>query len=292
MPSRVPQIVALGGGGFSMERDRSLLDDYVLGLTGRDRPRVCFLPTASGDADHYVVRFYRRFAAACEASHVSLFRRDQGTGVEDDLAAHLLGQDLIYVGGGNVVSMLGAWRAHGLDAVLRKAWRRGTVLCGPSAGSLCWFDEGLSAFHGGPRAVRGLGLLPHSNCVHYDAEPGRRAEYHRLVADGMRTGYAVDDGVALHFCGTSLERVVGERPGAAAYRVELHTRRKRVLETPLDVTFLGDGTLLAGAPAPSKVPGARETIAACAAPAARETTPARPRRRLRRGVAAASAAPA
>ncbi len=118
-----------------MERDGSLLDDYVLSLAGAARPRVCFLPTASGDADHYVVRFYRRFSPCCEASHVSLFRRDQGTGgVEDDLASHLLAQDLIYVGGGNVVSMLGAWRAHGLDAILRRAWRRGIVLCGPSAG--------------------------------------------------------------------------------------------------------------------------------------------------------------
>src|SRR6266702_3211783 len=105
MPSRVPQIVALGGGGFSMERDGTLLDDYVLSLLDTPRPRVCFLPTASGDADHYVVRF----SPGCEASHVSLFRRDQGTGgVEDDLASHLLSQDLIYVGGGNVLSMLGA----------------------------------------------------------------------------------------------------------------------------------------------------------------------------------------
>ena len=156
--SRVPQIVALGGGGFSMEQGNPLLDDYVLSLTGSERPRVCFLPTASGDADHYVVRFYRRFSPGCEASHVSLFRRDQGTGgVEDDLATHLLAQDLIYVGGGNVVSMLGAWRAHGLDSVLRQAWRKGVVLCGPSAGSLCWFAESLSAFHGAPRRVRGLG---------------------------------------------------------------------------------------------------------------------------------------
>ena len=143
MRSKDAQIVALGGGGFSMEKDGSLLDDYVLSLTDAARPRVCFLPTASGDADHYVVRFYRRFSAGCEASHVSLFRRDQGTGgVEDDLATHLLAQDLIYVGGGNVVSMLGAWRAHGLDAILRKAWRHGIVLCGPSAGSLCWFARG------------------------------------------------------------------------------------------------------------------------------------------------------
>jgi dipeptidase E len=222
-----------------MERDGSLLDDYVLSLTGATRPRVCFLPTASGDADHYVVRFYRRFSPDCDASHVSLFRRDQGTGgVEDDLASHLLSQDLIYVGGGNVVSMLGAWRAHGLDAILRRAWRRGIVLCGPSAGSLCWFEQALSAFHGAPRMVRGLGLLPYSNCVHYNAEPERHAEYHRFVADGMRPGYAVDDGVALHFRGTSLERVVSSRADGGAYLVE--PCGERVSETALEVEQLGD----------------------------------------------------
>jgi dipeptidase E len=234
----IRQIVAFGGGGFSMEKDGSLLDDYVLSLTDAARPRVCFLPTASGDADHYVVRFYRRFSPGCEASHVSLFRRDQGTGgVEDDLAGHLLAQDLIYVGGGNVVSMLGAWRAHGLDGVLRRAWRKGVVLCGPSAGSLCWFEQALSAFHGAPRPVRGLGLLPYSNCVHYDAEPARRAEYHRAVADGMRPGYAVEDGVALHFRGTCLERAVSSRPDGGAFRVE--AAGARVRETPLEVSYLG-----------------------------------------------------
>ncbi len=221
-----------------MERDSTLLDDYVLSLIERPRPRVCFLPTASGDADHYVVRFYRRFSAACEASHISLFRRDQGTGgVEADLAPHLLAQDLIYVGGGNVVSMLGAWRAHDLDEVLRCAWRRGVVLCGPSAGSLCWFTEALSAFHGRPRAVRGLELLPFSNCVHYDGEPERRAQYHRLVADGMLGGFAVEDGVALHFRRTRLRRVVSSRPGACAYRVE--PTPEGVVETRLATCYLG-----------------------------------------------------
>jgi dipeptidase E len=253
MPNTAPQIVALGGGGFSMERDSSLLDDYVLSLARARRlgdpseagasrsgpPRVCFLPTASGDADHYVVRFYRRFSPCCEASHLSLFRRDQGTdGVEDDLATHLLSQDLIYVGGGNMLSMLGAWRAHGLDAILRKAWRRGIVLCGPSAGSLCWFEQALSAFHGAPRIVRGLGFLPYSNCVHYDAEPERRAEYQRFVVDGMREGFAAEDGVALHFRGTSLERVVSSRPDGGAFLVERDGERAR--ETRLEVCFLGD----------------------------------------------------
>src|SRR6202165_1628775 len=218
---RPPQIVALGGGGFSMEKDSSLLDDYVLSLIGAARPRVCFLPTASGDADHYVVRFYRRVPAEGQASHVSLFRRDQGVGgVEEDLATHLLDQHLIYVGGGNVVSMLGAWRAHGLDSILQKAWRKGVVLCGPSAGSLCWFQEALSAFHGAPRTIRGLGLLPYSNCVHYDMEPARRAEYHRFIRDGNARGFAVEDGVALHFCRTRLKRVVSSRLDGCAYRVE------------------------------------------------------------------------
>jgi peptidase E len=243
MRTRTPQIVALGGGGFSMEKDNStLLDDYILSLTRvrarARRARVCFLPTASGDADHYVVRFYRRFSAHCEASHISMFRRDQGgRGVEDDLPAHLLAQDLIYVGGGNVVSMLGVWRAHGLDEVLREAWRRGIVLCGPSAGSLCWFAEALSAFHGPPRRVGGLGLLPYSNCVHYDAEPARRAEYHALVGEGMRAGYAVDDGVAVHFRGTKLHGVVSSRERGGAF----HVRRSggKVSETALEVRYLG-----------------------------------------------------
>jgi dipeptidase E len=248
MGPRTPQIVALGGGGFSMERDGSLLDEYVLSLISSPRPRVCFLPTASGDADHYVVRFYRRFSPSCETSHLSLFRRDQGAGgVEEDLATHLLGQDVIYVGGGNVVSMLGAWSAHGLDGILRDAWRRGVVLCGPSAGSLCWFAEALSAFHGAPRAVRGLGLLPYSNCVHYDAEPHRRAEYHSLVANGMRAGFAVEDRVALHFRGTRLHGVVCSRPDASAYRVQAGARGVR--ETRLQACYLGeaDGAAAAGA---------------------------------------------
>ena len=237
MPTLPPQIIALGGGGFSVERGGTLLDDYVLSQLSRPRPRVCFLPTASGDADHYIVRFYRRFAADCEASHVSLFRRDQGAGaVEDDLERHLLAQDLIYVGGGNMLSMIGAWRAHGLDRTLRRAWRAGILLCGPSAGSLCWFQQALSAFHGSPKVVPGLGLLPYSNCVHYDAEPARRAEYHRAVAHGMCDGYAADDGVALHFRGRALHRVVSARHGAGAYRVSLEEGRAH--ETGLDVSDL------------------------------------------------------
>jgi dipeptidase E len=241
MGEREPQIVAFGGGGFSMEAGNPLLDDYVLACvpTRAERPKVCFVPTASGDADHYVVRFYRHFASKAEASHISLFRRDREAGAVDrDFAAHLLAQDLIYVGGGNVVSMLGAWRANGLDEVMAEAWRRGIVLCGLSAGSLCWFSEALSAFNGDPTIVQGLGLLPFSNCVHYDAEPHRREEYVRFVGDGMSAGYAADDGAALHFRGRSLHRAITSRPRARAFRVE--PGGESVVETQLETTYLGD----------------------------------------------------
>lgn len=231
-----PQIIALGGGGFSMEAGNPLLDDYVLQASGSARPRVCFLPSASGDADHYVVRFYRAFdAARCAASHLSLFRREHGA---PDLRAHLLAQNVIYVGGGSLISLLGVWRAHGIDQILREAWTRGIVLCGVSAGSLCWFQEAVSAFHGAPTRVSGLGFLPASNTVHYDDERGRDYAYRTLLLDGLTAGYAVQDGAALHFTGTRLTQVVCSRPTATAYR--MRTVRGRIVKTRLAATYLGE----------------------------------------------------
>jgi dipeptidase E len=244
---RVPQILAYGGGGFSMEPRNTLLDDWALSLTGKARPKVCFFGTASGDADHYVVRFYRRFAAVADCSHVSLFRRDQGAGaVEGDIERHLMEQDLVYVGGGSVLSLLGAWRAHRVDHMLRRAWRRGTIMVGLSAGSLCWFSECQTAFHGPPEATRGLGFLPWSNCVHYDDEPERRAAYLRMVGDGMAPGWGVDDGAALRFEGRDLAEVVSSRPKAMAYRVEAVDGEG--VEVPITPRYLGaDVTSLAAA---------------------------------------------
>jgi dipeptidase E len=245
MTIRRPQIVAFGGGGFSLESDNTLLDDHVLRLPGVPRPRVCFLPTASGDADHYIVRFYRAFnATRCEPSHLSLFRRESCV---SDPRAHLLAQDIIYVGGGSVVSLLGTWRAHELDLVLREAWLSGVVLCGGSAGSLCWFTEAVSGFHSGePRRVRGLGLLPWSNAVHYDAEAGRREAFHSAIADGMPPGYAAGDGAALHFVGTELAEAIASRRGAGAYFVSADASL-RVSERELAPRRLGSSLQPGGA---------------------------------------------
>lgn len=232
------QIVTFGGGGFSMEAGNPLLDEFVLELTGKPRPKVCFLPSASGDADHYIVRFYRHFAAErCEPSHLSLFRRERAP---TEPRAHLLDQDLIYVGGGSVTSLIGVWRAHGIDRILREAWERGTVLCGLSAGSLCWFTEGVSTFHGSPQRTAGLALLPWSNTVHYSSEPTRREALFRWLRDGMAPAYAADDGAALHFVGDDVAQVVSSRQGARAYRVEL--RHGHVVTTQLATRYLGDPT--------------------------------------------------
>jgi dipeptidase E len=237
MPIRRPQIVAFGGGGFSMEWGNTLLDDHVLSLTGVPCPRVCFLPTASGDADHYVVRFYRAFPAGrCQPSHISLFRRE--TGVEDP-RAHLLAQDVIYVGGGSLVSLLGTWRAHGIDGFLREAWEAGVVLCGGSAGALCWFSHAVSGFHEGPaREIEALGLLPWSSAVHYYEEADRRQTFKDAVTAGMPAGYGAGDSAALHFVGTELLEVVSSRRKARAAHVAVGPDG-RAVETELKVRYLG-----------------------------------------------------
>jgi peptidase E len=235
------QIVALGGGGFSMEPENPLLDDFVLSLPRRKRPRVCFIPTASADSSMYIARFYRAFATRCHATDLTLFdppglpRQPPRSA---DLAAFVAQQDIFYVGGGNTAHLLAIWRAHGLDGLLRRAWRDGAVLTGISAGMLCWFEAGLTDSFGGLHRLNdGLGFIRGSACPHYDGEPERREAYRQIIASGAPPGYAVEDGVALHFVGRRLREVVSSRPNAAAYRVAL--RGSNVIEKRLPVRYLG-----------------------------------------------------
>ena len=233
-------VVAMGGGGFSMEPDNTLLDDHVLdiarGARGRERPRVCFLATASGDAPGYVADFYAAFARRAEATHLALFVRSV-----DDIEAFLMNQDVVYVGGGNTENMLAIWRVHGVDRILRQAWEAGVVMAGLSAGSLCWFETGTTdSFGKGLAALSGgLGLLPGSHAPHYDGEPTRRPHYQHLIADGiLPDGYAADDGAALVFAETTLSEVVASRPHARGYRVE-RGRSGVAIETVLPARYLG-----------------------------------------------------
>src|SRR6476660_9086907 len=211
----------MGGGGFSMDPDNPLLDDYVLDLArverGRERPRVCFLATASGDSPGYIASFYAAFARRAEASHLALFVR-----TVDDVESFLLDQDVIYVGGGNTENMLAIWRVHGVDRVLGRAWESGVVLTGISAGSLCWFETGSTDSFGGLAPLsRGLGFLAGSHSPHYDGEAARRPHYHQLVAHG-----------------TELAEVVASRPNARGYRVE-RGPAGTAIETELPTRYLG-----------------------------------------------------
>ena len=232
--SRVPTIVALGGGGFLMEPDNPLLDDYLLAQAGVDRPRVAWLGTAMGDSPRGIAMFHRAMQARdVRASHVSLFDRSG-----PDLATTLLQQDVIYVGGGNTANLLAIWRVHGVDRILAEAWQRGIVLGGVSAGMICWFEAGVTDSFGPLAALPdGLGLLPGSACPHYDGEAQRRPTYRRLVGEGFPAGVAADDGAALVFRGTALDEVVASRPAARAFRVE--RVGDEVRESALPVRYLG-----------------------------------------------------
>jgi dipeptidase E len=232
---KAAQIVAMGGGGFSMEPDNLALDRYVLSLAESDRPKVSFVATASGDSDSYTERFYTSFRTLpCEPSHLSLFKINSS-----DLRAFVLSQDVIYVGGGSTRNLLVLWREWGLDAIFREAWTAGVVLAGLSAGSICWFEQGVTDSVEPMRlhALHCLGFLPGSNCPHYDGEPARRPSYHQLLREGrIQAGYAADDGAALHFNGQHLVRCVSSRPAARVYRVQ--PGPGGIEETALEQTLL------------------------------------------------------
>jgi peptidase E len=232
--SELRRIVAMGGGGFTMEPDNPLLDDFLLELTGKERPKVAFLPTALGDSPLAISRFHAAFEErGVERRQVTLFGRPR-----TDLRELMLSQDLIYVSGGNTANALAVWRVHGMDAILRECWEAGVLLAGLSAGMICWYECSVTDSFGPLAALEdGLGFLPGSACPHYDGEAERRPAYTKLVAEGFPEGVAADDGVGLVYSGSELVDCVSSRPEARAFRLE--RRDGAAAEEPLAVRFLG-----------------------------------------------------
>jgi len=217
------RIVAIGGAGFE---DAPALVPYLLSMARGKR--VLLLPTAGGDSDEGIKKGYVAFRG-CDTTHLELFRR-----TVVDLRALLLAQDLIYVGGGNTANMLAIWRVHGLDAILREAYAAGTVLCGSSAGCLCWFECGITDSFGlGLAPLRdGLGLLAGSACPHYDSEQRRRPVYTAAVRNGFPAGIALDDAVAARYDDERLVEIVSASLGGRAFQVS------GASEEPLEVRAL------------------------------------------------------
>ncbi len=233
------RILATSGGFLSTDRyearkpGRLFLE--ALRLSGRDRPRVLFVMTASGDDTGYLAMSYQAVSGlSVDADHLSLFTMPNQP-VEEALGR----ADVVWVGGGSVANLLACWRLHGVDDAMRGAWERGAVLAGVSAGSICWHVGGPTDSYGPTLRLErpALGLLPYGNGVHYDSEAQRRPLLHSLVADGsLPTSYATDDRVGVLYEGVDPVEVltdldVDPTAGPAAYRVELTA--EGVVETRL-----------------------------------------------------------
>ena len=235
MAGQGQRILAIGGVQLGPSSTDWPLHQYLLDLSGQERPRICFIGTAAGDDAESRAGFYETFARRAEPTHLDLFGRRVG-----DIEAFLLEQDVIYVAGGNTANILAIWRVHGVDKAVRSAWDRGVVLAGWSAGAICWFEGGLTDSFGpelGP-LKDGLKFLSGTFCPHYDSESLRRPRYEELVGSGeLGDGFAADDGVGVLFEGRNFSEAVASLPGQHAYRVE-RRRGNTVEETQIRARLL------------------------------------------------------
>lgn len=209
------KIVAFGGGS------NSDMIKYLASLTGKDRPRMCYLPTAAADSAYAVLRWYEKCAELnitplVQEMFISSYSQKESF---EDI---LLSMDAIVVSGGNTLNMMAIWKAQGIDKILFDAWNKGIVLAGGSAGSLCWFEEGTTDSR--PKEltkVECLGFIKGSHSPHYDGEEQRRPVYHKLIGEGsLKPGYAIDNNCAIYFEDNEVRKVVSTRKGANAYYVD------------------------------------------------------------------------
>lgn len=208
----VTNVVPIGGGKFSHG-----MAAFLVGLTGKERPRMLYVGTASAEDPTQALRAYDTFSPLAAVSRLDFFPWPP-----DDLRSTVLDQDLIFVGGGNTANMLAIWRLHGVDELLREALDAGVVMSGSSAGGICWFEHGVTDSFGpqlGPMDC--LGFLGGSFCPHWDDEENRRPVFHELLKSGFPAGYAADAGVGLHFVDGELREAVSCDEGSNAYRLEL-----------------------------------------------------------------------
>ncbi len=209
-------IIAIGGGGFGRNPNHLLIEKYILEQSDVVKPNICFIPTASAEDKAYTVNFYSAFNKLnCNPSHLNFFQRTP------NLRSIINKQDIIYVGGGNTKSMLAVWREWKLDKLLLKAYEKGVILCGVSAGAICWFEKGVTDSWASNLSIMDcMGLLKGSCCPHYDGESNRKPSVEKFLNEEIiNSCFALDDGSAIHFKDGMLYSSISFYEGANAYEV-------------------------------------------------------------------------
>jgi len=212
------QIIAIGGGGFGRSPGEGVIEKYILDQSDKKRPNICFIPTATGDNEAYKVNYYSTFSKLnCSPVHLDFFKRTP------DLEELIKHQDVIFVGGGNTKSMLAVWKDWGLDLILKEAYEEGVIMCGVSAGAICWFEEGVTdSWSEELKVMDCLGFVKGVCCPHYDEEPQRRPSLSKFLTEGvMQSCYAVDGGCALHIENEQEYKAVVFAKDKNAYCVDL-----------------------------------------------------------------------
>jgi len=219
---KMRQVIAIGGGGFGRTQESSLIEQFILDQTGKKNPKICFIPTATGDLDPYIVNYYSVFSKLdCEPTHISFFKRTI------DLEEHILKQDAIFVGGGNTKSMLAVWRDWGLDLILKKAYQKGIVMSGVSAGAICWFEAGLTdSWASELKMMECMNFIPGNCAPHYDEEPERRPATKKfLEGESINFMYGIEGGAALHFIDEQPISTIRFAQNKNAYKVTLESNK-------------------------------------------------------------------
>ena len=216
------QIIAIGGGGFGRSPGEGVIEKYILDQSNKERPNICFIPTATGDNEAYKVNYYSTFSKLnCSPVHLDFFKRTP------DLEELIKQQDVIFVGGGNTKSMLAVWKDWGLDLILKEAYERGVIMCGVSPGAICWFEEGVTdSWSEELKVMDCLGFVKGACCPHYDEEPQRRPSLSKFLTEGvMQSCYAVDGGCALHIENEQEYKAVVFAKDKNAYCVDLENNQ-------------------------------------------------------------------
>ena len=223
------QIISIGGGGFGRSLGELRIEKYIINQCKSSKPKICFIPTATGDDSGYINNFYRAFNTLdCIPSDISFFKRTI------DLREHILNQDIIFVGGGNTKSMLAVWREWGLDIILREAYIKGIIMSGVSAGAICWFDKGITDSWSHDLAIMDcLGFVNGTCCPHYDEEPNRRPFVKKeLVNKNIDSCISIEGFNALHLINDKPEYSVSFKNDNNSYNVIL--QNGSVIEDQID----------------------------------------------------------